>query len=137
MQGDTRNGTPRVVLNEAENLYEYHYEPVWDTDDKANDRKQLIGWKLITNHFWMPLIDPPRLIDQYQLAYYDARFTTRMMHLKWKANTTTSVDVARRIIRNLDNALSPFPPPWPQQPQTPPRSTVPFTFDNDGAVKSL
>ena len=135
MQGDTRNGTPRDVINEAEGLYEYHYEPVYDTNDQNVDKKQLIGWRLITNHHWIPLIDPPRLIDQYQLAYYDARFTTSLMHLKWKTRLSAT-EVAQNILRNLDSSASRFPPPWPQPPS---RGPVPFTFpaDSPNVAKSL
>lgn len=88
--------TPRSKIDEEH--WQYIYLPVYLNDD----RRELIGWKLVCNQNWMPLRDPPRLIDQYQLAYYDCTFTSLNMKLKWRQRSPQ--EMAYKLYSHLESS---------------------------------
>lgn len=88
--------TPRTKIDEDH--WQYSYLPVYLNDDK----KEIVGWKLVCNQHWMPLRDPPRLIDQFQLAYYDCTFTTMDMKLKWR--NRSAQEFAYRMYKHMEGA---------------------------------
>lgn len=94
--GTMNSDTPRTKINEE--YWEYIYTPVYL--DEAH--RELIGWQLRCNQHWVPLRDPPRLIDHYHLAYFDHTITSLCMKLKWRNQSPQ--DAAKKMFAHLTSA---------------------------------
>jgi hypothetical protein len=124
MEKDASNGLFGIVAPPVK----YTYNPIY------NNQRSIIGWQMENDSpLWMPVKDPPRVIEHYELAKYDATFTSiqtcagldrekPVMYIKWP-----TVPIPQRY--------QPFPAPWPQHSQ--PSVPVPFTFnERDSVMKS-